>query len=151
MYEFRPNKNKQGKPAYVGGEKMKNKAKQYEEEILEVIEKHKICRVEHIFGLYGGLRKTQFYNLKLNESNAIKEAIEKNRIKATTYLLNKWIVSDNPTLQIAAMRLVCSKEEHMLLNQQYIDHTTKGESVKPTIIVASEQGKKALEDLNAAD
>jgi hypothetical protein len=44
-------------------------------------------------------------------------------------MLAKWVTSQNATLQIAAMRLLCDKEEHQMLNQQYIDHTTKGESV----------------------
>lgn len=130
---------------------MAKKREQYESEILAIIEKHKICRINHIFGVYAGLSCSQFYNLELEKSESIKEAIERNRLKATQYLLQKWIASNNPTLQIAAMRLVCSKEEHQLLNQHYIDHTTGGEKLQQNIIVATEEGKALLKRLDESE
>lgn len=102
----------------------KKTRKQHEDEIVEVIKKNKVMFIEHIFGYYTDLKKTQFYNLKLHESNAIKEAIHKNRTYAAGYMIQKWIASDNPTLQVAAYRLVCSSDEHRLLNQQYVEQTT---------------------------
>lgn len=103
------------------------KRDKYEKEILEVIRKNKICRISHIFAFYAGIQSAQFYNLGLEKSEVIEKALFKNRTGATYYLLNKWIQSDNPTLQIAAMRLVCSKEEHQLLNQQYVSHEHSGD------------------------
>jgi hypothetical protein len=98
--------------------------KEREKEIVEIIKKNKIMFIEHIFGYYTDIKKSQFYNLKLHESDAIREAIHKNRTFAAGYMIQKWIASDNPTLQVAAYRLVCSSEEHRLLNQQYVESTT---------------------------
>ena len=94
---------------------------QHEKDIVEVIKAKKICRISHIFGFYTDIKSSQFYNLKLEKSDNIKEAIHQNRAKGTGYLLNKWISSDNATLQIAAYRLICTPEERQLLNQQYIE------------------------------
>ena len=94
---------------------------QHEKDIVEVIKEKKICRISHIFGFYTDIKSSQFYNLKLEESDKIKEALHQNRAKGTGYLLNKWISSDNATLQIAAYRLICTPEERQLLNQQYIE------------------------------
>jgi len=94
---------------------------QHEKDIVEVIKEKKICRISHIFGFYTDIKSSQFYNLKLEESDKIKEAIHQNRAKGTGYLLNKWISSDNATLQIAAYRLICTPEERQMLNQQYIE------------------------------
>jgi len=94
---------------------------QHEKDIVEVIKEKKICRISHIFGFYTDIKSSQFYNLKLEESDNIKEALHQNRAKGTGYLLNKWISSDNATLQIAAYRLICTPEERQMLNQQYIE------------------------------
>ena len=96
---------------------------QHEKGILEAIEKHPIFCFNDIFGFYMGCSRATAYNHGLDKLDSIKEALEKNRAKGVDYLLQKWIAGDNSTLQIAAMRLICTKEEHQLLNQQYIEHT----------------------------
>jgi len=95
----------------------------HEKDIVAIIKKLKICRISHIFGHYVEIKRAQFYNLELDESDIIKEALLNNRSKGAGYLLNKWMNSDNPTLQLAAMRLICEPEEHRLLNQQYIEQS----------------------------
>lgn len=101
----------------------------HEAPILKLIKEKKIMRFDHIFGHYTGCSRSTAYNHGLDKLDSIKEALEANRAKGVDYLLQKWIAGDNATLQIAAMRLICTKEEHQLLNQQYIDHTTKGEKI----------------------
>ena len=53
-------------------------------------------------------------------------------------MLNKWIESDNPTLQVAAMRLLSDTDEHRRLNQSYIDHKhgADDETIKQLVFVA---------------
>lgn len=121
----------------------------HEPAILKVIKDKKIMRFDHIFGHYSGCSRRTGYEHRLHESHDIKEALESNRNKGVDYLLQKWISGSNATLQIAAMRLICTKEEHQLLNQSYIDHTTKGEKVtqRPAIIVADQTTKDELDKL----
>src|SRR5690606_29980458 len=107
---------------------MKEKAKKYEKELLKVIKSKKIAFFDHCFG-FTSFSRTTGYAFGLNDSDAIKNAINENRVTAKNYMLNKWIASDNATLQISAMRLLSDSEEHQKLNQSYIDHTTGGEKI----------------------
>ena len=106
--------------------------KQHEKDIVEIIKEKKVKFIQHIFGYYPDLASSQFYNLKLEQSERIKEAIARNKSKATGDLLDKWINSDNSTLQIAAYRLICTDEERQKLNQNYLELTGKdGASLAP--------------------
>ena len=101
----------------------------FEKEIIDVIVKKKLMRFNHVFGYYAGCGRSTAYNYGLDKLDSIKEALAMNRVKGVDYLLQKWIAGDNATLQIAAMRLICTPEEHQKLNQSYIDHTTGGEKI----------------------
>lgn len=107
---------------------MDEKSKKYEAELLNVIKEKKIAFLDHCFAFVSFSRATA-YNHELEKLDTIKDAIDNNRISAKNYMLNKWIQSDNPTLQISAMRLLSTDEEHKKLNQSYIDQKTehKGE------------------------
>ena len=109
---------------------MTEKQKKYEAELLKVIKSKKIAFFDHCFGFTTFSRRTA-YDHGLHELHAIKDAINENRVTAKNYMLNKWIASANPTLQISAMRLLSDSEEHKKLNQSYTDHTTKGASMNP--------------------
>lgn len=111
-----------------------SKTQEYKTELLDVIKKHKIAFFDHCFAFTSFSRSTA-YEHNLDKSDDIKNAIAQNRVKAKNYMLNKWIASDNATLQLAAYRLCADPEEHQKLNQQYIDHTSKGEKIQPAPIV----------------
>lgn len=111
-----------------------SKTDKYKAELLDVIKKHKIAFIDHCFAFTSFSRSTA-YEHNLDKSDDIKNAIAQNRVKAKNYMLNKWIASDNATLQLAAYRLCATPEEHQKLNQQYIDHTSKGEKMQPVPIV----------------
>lgn len=116
---------------------MKRNTKKYEKELLKVIKDKKIAFFDHCFGFTSFSRATA-YNHSLDNLDSIKDAINQNRVTAKNYMLNKWIASDNPTLQISAMRLLSDTEEHKKLNQSYTDHTTNGKNIneiKPIEIV----------------
>lgn len=131
---------------------MKEKAKKYEEELLKVIKEKKIAFFDHCFG-FTSFSRTTGYEYKLNDSDAIKNAITQNRVTAKNYMLNKWIASENATLQISAMRLLSDSEEHQKLNQSYIDHSTKGESIKREIDYSklSDETLKEIADATKSD
>ena len=105
---------------------------EYIKQIVSLIKEKKIMRVDHIFGQNAPIGKSRFYQLCLHEVDDIKEALSNNRYKGVDYLLQKWMASDNATLQIAAMRLICDPDEHRKLNQQYNDITTQGEKIQIT-------------------
>lgn len=122
---------------------MESKTAKYEKELLEVIKEKKIAFLDHAFG-YTTFSRATGYNHELDKLDSIKNAIAENRVKAKNYMLNKWIASDNPTLQVAAMRLLSDSEEHRKLNQSYLDHT--GQMEINQIKVVRERSDNKTED-----
>jgi hypothetical protein len=100
---------------------------QHEKEIVEVIIKHKVMKIQHIFQHYLDLKSAQFYNLELEKSETIKEAINLNKTKAVSYMIHKWIGSDNPTLQISAFKVLCDDDERKKLSMQFMETDNKHE------------------------
>ena len=115
---------------------------QHETEILEVIIKNKIMKISHIFQHYTDLKSAQFYNLELEKSEAIKEQIRLNKTKAVSYMLNKWIASDNATLQISAFKVVCEDDERKKLSMQYVESDNNHNIQKFEIEVIDENKNK---------
>lgn len=109
------------------------KSEQYEKELIEAIQKHNWMRWSHIDWNALSFSQRTAYTYELQESQTIKETFEQNRSRGVNYLLQKWMNSDNATLQIAAMRIIADDEDRQRLNQQYVDHTSKGgEIIKPS-------------------
>ena len=104
--------------------KLTEKQKAYEKELLKIIKERKIMFFSHAFA-YTSFSAATAYNHNLEKLDTIKEALAKNRASGVTYMLNKWIGSDNATLQIAAMRIISDEEIRRSLNQQYIEQTIK--------------------------
>ena len=103
--------------------------REHEKGILEAIEKHPIFSFKDIFVYYKACSRATAYNHGLDKLDSIKEAIYSNRRRGVSTMLSKWLISQNATLQLAAMRMICDQEEHRSLNQNYNDITTKGESI----------------------
>lgn len=124
---------------------MGNKRELYEKEITAAIKKYKIMFISHIFGYYTKLKKAQFYNLGLEKSDSINDAIQYNRAKASGYMVNKWIASENSTLQIAGYKLICTEEERLALSQEYVRMDANVDNKRE---LTAEEAKAFLEKLN---
>ena len=103
--------------------------KELEKKALAAIKKHKLMFIEHIVAFLP-CGKTTFYDLKLNESNDIKKAVEEMRVGKKTKMLSNWIESETPSLQIAAMKMISEEHEAHRLNgtKQEIKQTGKLQS-----------------------
>ena len=113
---------------------------------LEVIEKYKLIWITEISAFVPFDRAT-FYRHKCDKCDTIKKALEDNRITIKISLRKIWYESNNPTLQLALYKLLATKEEFERINVQKLDHTTKGESIKPIEInVSSQENAKELKD-----
>lgn len=108
---------------------------EHETDILDVIVKNKVMKITHIFQHYTDLQRAQFYNLELDKSDNIKEAIAKNKSKAVSYMLNKWVGSDNATLQISAFKVLCEDEDRKKLSMQFVESENKHELKEFTVRV----------------
>ena len=100
---------------------------EHEVGILQVIKKNKVMKIQHIFSHYLDLKSSQFYNLELEKSESIKDAISLNKTKAVSYMIYKWIASANPTLQISAFKVLCDDEERKKLSMQFMETDNKHE------------------------
>lgn len=112
------------------------KAVEHEKKILEIIAEKQIYTFKDIFVHYKDCNRATAYNLDLDKSDSIKDALNLNKRKGVVSMLDKWVKSENATLQIAAMRLLCDSEEHRLLNQNYTELTGKdGKDLTPPTLI----------------
>jgi len=102
----------------------------HEKGILEIIPKHPIFSFVDVFQFYKACSRATAYNHGLDKLDSIKEAIYSNKRRGVTTLLSKWLASDNATLSMGAMKILCDPEEHKKLQQNYTDHTSKGEQIQ---------------------
>ena len=106
----------------------------HEKGILEAIQKHPIFCFNDIFVYYVECSRATAYNHNLDKLDSIKEAIYKNRRKGVASLKAKWLKSENATLQLAAMRLICDADEHRALNQNYTNiRVDENNDIKPDV------------------
>jgi hypothetical protein len=97
---------------------MAYKTEELERLSLEAINKHKLFFIEDIVA-YLPCDKTTFYAHKLHESNSIKEALTEVKVNLKVNMRSKWYRSENPTLQLALMKLVSTDEELRKLSMQH--------------------------------
>jgi hypothetical protein len=124
------------------------KQHKYEIELIQYIKKYKWMRWSHVDWNILSFKRGIVYDYDLRESPEVAEAFEQNRSQGVNYLLQKWIKSDNPTLQIAAMRMIAAEEDRQRLSQQYVDHTTKGNQVNN--IDYTKISNEALQEIHQA-
>jgi len=126
------------------------KKEEYADKLLKVIEEKKICYYDHAFGHTTFSRSTA-YIYELEKLDVIKEAIEKNRAKGKSYMINNWVASKNPLLQIAAYRLLATSEEHKKLNQNYVEEEVQKDRIYTINIVEPKQLPELTEENNEED
>ena len=105
------------------------------EEIIQLakdsIEKHKLFFIDDIVTYLPCSRSTfySYFELDSDELDVIKELLNKNRVEIKVSMRNKWYKSDNPTLQIALMRIISNDEEFNRLVGTRTDVTTNGKDI----------------------
>ena len=101
----------------------------HEAGIIDTIKNNPIFSFNDIFVYYKACSRATAYNHGLDKLDSIKEEIYSNRRKGVVSLKSKWLKSDNATLQLAAMRMICDPEEHKALNQNYTDLTSDNKAL----------------------
>lgn len=106
------------------------------EQAKEAITKNNLFFIEDIVAFIP-CSKSYFYEtfkVDSDEMDSLREMIDQNKIKTKSAIRAKLFKGEKAAELLALYRLICTKEEHQLLNQQYIDHTSKGEQIKNQII-----------------
>jgi hypothetical protein len=97
----------------------------------DLIEKHGLIFIEDIVALLPCDRAT-FYRMfpqGCDDNDSIKSALEKNRVSMKANMRQKWYKSDNPTLQVALMKLIANEDEAARLSGQTRDNTNANKMV----------------------
>lgn len=101
------------------------------EQAKEAIEKHNLFFIEDIVAFVPCARST-FYDRfpdGSDEMDTFKEMLEQNKIKTKSGIRAKLWKSEKAAELLALYRLIATPEEHRKLNQSYLDHTSKGETI----------------------
>lgn len=93
------------------------------EDITDLIPKHPIFTFKDIFVYYKGCTRQWAYTLGIDKNDTIKELIYDNKRKGVSSLLATWVKSSNPTLSIAAMRILADDDERkkLSINHQVLE------------------------------
>lgn len=94
---------------------------QYEAEILKVIKEENIFFISDIFAFYKGCSRSTFYTHELDKLDTIKNAIDDNKVLTKYQIKSNWLKSNNPTLQLALFKIICSDDERMKLSMNYLN------------------------------
>lgn len=115
------------------------------EQAKEVILKHKLFFIEDIVAFLPINKSTyyEFFPLESNESNELKEMLETNRIEIKSSMRSKWYKSENATLQMALMKLICTDDERKKLSMTHTDLTTNGRDISSKFSDWTEEQIKA--------
>ena len=106
---------------------------QHEQEIIEIIKKHNLFDILSIFAFYTKMSRATFYNYSFDKLDTILKALDDNKLKTKQSLKNKWYKSDNPTLQIALYRTICTDEERKAIAISYSDNQVNIEATKKRV------------------
>ncbi len=90
---------------------------------LEAIEKNNLFFIEDVVAWLPISKPTlyEFFPLESNELNTIKDLLNINKTKTKSAIRAKLFKSDKAGELLALYRLICTPEEHRLLNQNYIE------------------------------
>lgn len=103
----------------------------------EAIKKNNLFFIEDIVAFLP-CDKTTFYRFfptESNEYNTLKDLLDDNKVRTKSSIRAKLWKSEKAAELLALYRLIATPEEHQKLNQSYIDHTSKGQSMKNEIII----------------
>ena len=102
----------------------------------ELIVKHKLFFIEDIV-CFLPCSKPTFYELfpiDSNELNELKELLEQQRMELKVSMRSKWYKSENATLQITLMKLICSDDERKKMSVNYTENEHSFNKEAPLII-----------------
>jgi len=94
---------------------------------IAAIKKNKLFFIQDVIA-YLPCTSSTFYHLGLEKSESIKEALLEIKTNIKVSMRSKWYLSEQPTLQLALMKLISSEEE---LRKLSMSHNVMEEKEKP--------------------
>ena len=111
------------------------------EQAKDAINKNKLFFIEDIVAFLPISKPTfyDYFKVDSNEFNALKEMLDNNRIEVKSSMRKKWYDSENATLQMALMKIICTDDERKRLSMTHVESSVKVEydgflnDVKPPV------------------
>lgn len=93
------------------------------EQAKEAITKNNLFFVDDIVAFVPCSRSTfyEYFDGHSDELDSLKELLDQNKVKTKSAIRSKLFKSNKAGELLALYRLICTREEHQLLNQQYIE------------------------------
>jgi len=101
---------------------MAYKTEELLKQAIEAIDKHKLFFISDVVA-YVACSRSTFYEMGLDKSDNIKEALLKVKTDLKVSMRSKWYKSDNPTLQMGLMKLISTEEELRKLSMNHQEHS----------------------------
>lgn len=111
---------------------------------LKAIEEHNLFFIADIVAFIAISTETfyRFYPLESKEYEMLRSALDANKIRTKSSIRAKLYKSQKAAELLALYRLICTSEEHQLLNQSYVNHKHVIKKTEKTVIVFKEEPKK---------
>lgn len=108
------------------------------ERAIKVIKKENLYFIDDVAAYLGVSKQTVYdhFPTDSDEMDDIKELLNKNRVSDKVKMRKDWKDSTNPTLQMGLYKLISTADERRALAMEYRDHTTKGEKIAGSPIIA---------------
>jgi hypothetical protein len=111
------------------------------EQAKDAINKNKLFFIEDIVAFLPISKPTfyDYFKVGSNEFNELKEMLDNNRIEVKSSMRKKWYDSENATLQMALMKIICTDDERKRLSMTHVESSVKVEydgflnEVKPPV------------------
>ena len=109
---------------------------------LQVIEQENCTKISEVL-LFLPISKQTFYDWELDKSDSIRGKIDEVKVRLKQGMKRRWMVSDNPALQIAAFKLIADEEEMDAVTTTKVKNdNTHSFKNKPTINLIVDGGKE---------
>ena len=107
------------------------------EQAKQAITDNNLFFIEDIVAFVPCSRSTfyEYFDGHSDELDTLKDLLDQNKVKTKSQIRTKLFKSEKAAELLALYRLICTKEEHQLLNQSYIDHTNAGGKFEQTTVV----------------
>lgn len=114
------------------------------EQAVEAIEKNNLFFIEDIVAFLPCVKSTfyEYFPIDSDESNELKDLLERNKIKTKSAIRAKLFRSDKAGELLALYRLICDSDERRMLNQQYIEMEAKDNSLTVNFVGVDKNKKK---------
>lgn len=99
------------------------------EQAKDAINKNKLFFIEDIVAFLPISKPTfyDYFKVGSNEFNELKEMLDNNRIEVKSSMRKKWYDSENATLQMALMKIICTDDERKRLSMTHVESSVKVE------------------------